>query len=62
MSEIVTLVPQFISCIGNVVTALFTSGTTPGALNPLLEYFLIGVTASIILFSFVSIKKVVWGA
>lgn len=62
MSQITTLVGDLVTCVGSVVTALFTGGTTPGALNPLLEYFLIGCGASILLFSFVSIKKLVWGA
>lgn len=62
MSNITGLVGDLITCMGSVVNALFTGGSTPGALNPLLEYFLIGVSASIILFTFLSIKKVVWGA
>lgn len=48
--------------IGTVITSLITGGNTPGALNPLLPLFAIGIAVSAVLLGIKMIKSVVWGA
>ncbi len=48
--------------IGEVIDALVTGGSTPGALNGLLPLFAIGIAISAILLGVKMIKSLVWGA
>lgn len=62
LSAVTDAVSTVIGWIGTVVTSLVTGGTTPGALNPLLPLFAIGIAVSAILLGVKMIKSLVWGA
>lgn len=51
-----------IGWIGEVITSLVTGGNTPGALNPLLPMFAVGISISLVLLGIKCVKSVVWGA
>lgn len=48
--------------IGTFIQSLVTGGSTPGALNPLLPLFAIGIAISAVLLGVKIVKSVVWGA
>lgn len=65
LSSITTAIESVLSWIGSVITSLVTgagTGTSAGALNPLLPLFAVGIAISAILLGVKVIKKVVWGA
>lgn len=51
-----------IQWVGSVISALITGGDTPGALNPLLPLFAIGVAVSALLLGVKAIKSFTWGS
>lgn len=59
LEQIGTVLTQFISWIGEVVTALTT---TNGDLYALLPLFAIGIAVSVFMVAFKAIRKVTWGA
>lgn len=59
LEQIGTVLTEFISWIGEVVTALTTTG---GALYALLPLFAIGIAVSVFMVAFKAIRKVTWGA
>lgn len=59
LAEIGTVLTEFISWIGEVVTALTTTG---GGLYALLPLFAIGIAVSVFMVAFKAIRKVTWGA
>lgn len=59
LEQIGTVLTQFISWIGEVVTALTTTG---GDLYALLPLFAIGIAVSVFMVAFKAIRKVTWGA
>lgn len=61
LTTLITVFGEVLGMFGDVVTALFTTGETAGALSALLPYFLIGIAASIVLLGAKVIRKFVWG-
>lgn len=59
LEQIGTVLTQFIGWIGDVVTALTTTG---GDLYALLPLFAIGIAVSVFMVAFKAIRKVTWGA
>lgn len=59
LAEIGTVLTEFISWVGEIVTALTTSG---GALYSLLPLFAIGIAVSVFMVCFKCIRRVTWGA
>lgn len=59
LNEIGTVLTEFISWVGEVITALTTSG---GALHELLPLFAIGIAVSVFMVAFKAIRRVTWGA
>lgn len=61
LTTLITVFGEVLGMFGDVVTALFTTGESAGALSALLPYFLIGIAASIVLLGAKVIRKFVWG-
>lgn len=59
LAEISTVLTQFLTWVGQVVTALTT---TDGALAALLPLFVLGIGISVFMVIFKAIRKVTWGA
>lgn len=59
LEQIGTVLTQFISWIGEIVTALTTTG---GDLYSLLPLFAIGIAVSVFMVAFKAIRRVTWGA
>lgn len=59
LDQIGSVLTEFISWIGEVVTALTTSG---GSLYALLPLFAIGIAVSVFMVAFKAIRRVTWGA
>lgn len=59
LEQIGTVLTQFIAWVGEVVTALTTTG---GDLYALLPLFAIGIAVSVFLVAFKSIRRITWGA
>lgn len=58
LTTLATVFGEVLDMFGQVVTGLFA---TNGELAPLLAYFLVGISASLILLSAKVIRKFVWG-
>lgn len=61
LTELAGVFGTILGMFGDVVSGLFTGGETPGVLNALLPYFLVGIAASLILLGAKIIRKFVWG-
>ena len=61
LTELACVFGTILGMFGDVVSGLFTGGETPGVLNALLPYFLVGIAASLILLGAKVIRKFVWG-
>lgn len=61
LTELTGVFGAIFGMFGDVVSGLFTGGETPGVLNALLPYFLVGIAASLILLGVKVIRKFVWG-
>lgn len=61
LTELAGVFSTILGMFGDVVSGLFTGGETPGVLNALLPYFLVGIAASLILLGAKIIRKFVWG-
>lgn len=59
LAEISTVLTQFLTWVGQVVTALTTAD---GALAALLPLFVLGIGISVFMVIFKAIRKVTWGA
>lgn len=62
MTAISTIGSQIITFFGSIISALFTTGSSAGSWNALLDYFLIGITVSLLFAGIKMIRKLVWGA
>lgn len=61
LTQLVGVFTAVLGMFGDIVSALFTTGESAGALSALLPYFLIGIAASLILLAARVIRKFVWG-
>lgn len=59
LAEIGTVLTQFLTWVGQVVTALTS---TDGSLAALLPLFVLGIGISVFMVIFKAIRKVTWGA
>lgn len=59
LENIGAVLTQFITWMGQVVSALTSDG---GSLQPLLPLFAIGIAVSVFMVIFKAIRKVTWGA
>lgn len=62
LSAVTDALSTVIGWVGSVVSSLITSGTTPGALNPLLPLLAVGVAISALMLGIKVIHSTIWGA